>query len=53
MSLLLFFVFHKASFDNTFGEALEEREKVWWKKICLAAVGFGAIATLIYQQSTA
>lgn len=40
------------SFDKTFGDALEEREKVWWKKICLAAVGFGAIATLIYQQST-
>lgn len=52
MSRLLF-CFYKASFDNTFGEALEEREKVWWKKICLAAVGFGAIATLIYQQSTA
>lgn len=48
-----FLVFHKPSFDKTFGDALEEREKVWWKKICLAAVGFGAIATLIYQQSTA
>lgn len=47
-----FLVFHKPSFDKTFGDALEEREKVWWKKICLAAVGFGAIATLIYQQST-
>lgn len=41
-----------ASFEKTFGDALEQREKLWWKKICLAAVGFGAIATLIYQQST-
>jgi len=40
------------AFNQTFGEAYEEREKVWWRKICLVAVGFGAIATLIYQQST-
>lgn len=37
------------AFNQTFGEEFEEREKLWWKKVCLVAVGFGAIATLIYQ----
>lgn len=39
------------AFNQTFGEEFEEREKLWWKKVCLVAVGFGAIATLIYQST--
>lgn len=40
------------AFNQIFGEACEEREKTWWKKLCLAAVGVGAIATLVYHQSS-
>lgn len=39
------------AFNQTFGEEFEEREKLWWKKVCLVAVGFGAIATLIYHST--
>lgn len=38
--------------NQIFSEAYDERDRSWWKKLCLAAVGFGALATLVYQQSS-
>lgn len=40
------------AFNQIFSEAYDERDRSWWKKLCLAAVGFGALATLVYQQSS-
>ncbi|PFX31800.1 apoptosis regulator R1-like [Stylophora pistillata] len=40
------------AFNQIFREAYDERERSWWKKLCLAAVGFGALATLVYQHSS-
>ena len=49
---ILIFSPQQEAFNQIFGEACEEREKTWWKKLCLAAVGVGAIATLVYHQSS-
>ena len=52
-NLLIFQYFSKQeAFNQIFSEAYDERDRSWWKKLCLAAVGFGALATLVYQQSS-